>query len=92
MNAERRGGELSTITFPAVLSLPHAMASEGASHPNPSDDQGPKRVRPTFSLSVQSRVTAPSDTPLAKGDWLDWDRWCWLGTIDADCARFDLRD
>ena len=57
-----------TITFPAVLSLPHAMASGGASHPNPSDDQGPKRVRPMFSLGIlNSSPAAPSDTPLAKG-------------------------
>lgn len=57
-----------TITFPAVLSLPHAMASGGASHPNPSDDPGPKRVRPMFSLGIlNSSPAAPSDTPLAKG-------------------------
>ena len=92
MIAERRGGELLTITFPAVLSLPHAMASEGASHPNPSDDQGPKRVRPIvrseYSTSFWPRPRIPA---LVKGDWLDWDYRCWLGTIDADWACFDLR-
>jgi len=80
-----------TIIYPAVLSLPHAIASEGAFYSNPSDDQGPKRVRRIVqsecSIPLQPRLRIPRPR---KGDWLDWDRWCSLGMVDADWDQVDF--
>ena len=80
-----------TITFPAVLSLPHAMASGSAFYSNPSDDHGPKRVRRIVqserSIPLQPRPRIPRPR---KGDRFDWDRWCSLGMVDADWDQVDF--